>query len=213
MKAFEVLTLGGFAMIPLAACSVILIAVVVWRCISNAHASTDAFAFLRNIEVEATRHGWDVALAVCRSSDKPVARVCAQGIIHRERPAGDIGAIVGEVARREVRALEWGLTSVGTIATIAPFIGLLGTVFGVIRAFSHIGAEGKTGAAVVASGVAEALVSTAAGLIVGVIAVIAYNALTGWHDHFAEELDVAAADAAQLLQAMPNPGPAARGVP
>ncbi len=203
MRFMEVLVLGGFAMAPLALCSIVMVAVIIWRCIQNRQAKCDPHGFVAHIEVEAGRHGRPVALATCRSQRTPIARICATGLAREDRRGEALLATIRDAVVRETRPLEWGLTTLGTIATISPYIGLLGTVLGVLRAFWHIGAEGKTGSAVVASGVAEALITTAAGLIVAIVAVVFYNALTAWNDRFVEELSGAAEEMARVAESVP----------
>lgn len=91
------------------------------------------------------------------------------------KPAGDVAMLLGEQAKMLRWEAEKRLASLGTIANIAPFIGLFGTVIGVIRAFHAISVKLGAGPSVVAAGISEALISTAAGLFVAVPAVIAYN--------------------------------------
>jgi biopolymer transport protein ExbB len=204
LRAFEILAQGGFAMFPLALCSVLLVALVAWRCYANRQAARcEARAFLREVEDEARRHGREVGLANCMRRREPIARICAVALDRTDRSGEGLRALLADEVRRQVRQLEWGLTTVATIASVSPFIGLLGTVLGVLRAFWHIGLEGRTGAAVVASGVAEALITTAAGLIIAIPAVVAYNALTAWNDRFAEELEFGAEEAARIAEGLP----------
>jgi biopolymer transport protein ExbB len=207
VRAFELLAQGGFTMIPLVLCSVILVALVAWRCIANRQARCDTRAFLRQLEDEARRHGREIGLASCLRQRKPLARVCAVALDRDDRQGEGLRAVLADEVRREVRQLETGLTSLATIASVAPFIGLLGTVIGVLRAFWHIGLEGKTGAAVVASGVAEALITTAAGLIIAIPAVIAYNALSAWTEVFAEDLEFGAEEIARVAESLPPARP------
>ncbi len=198
---------GGFTMVPLLLCSVILLALVVWRCIANRQAQCDTRAFLRQLEDEVRRHGREIGLASCLRQKKPIARICAVALDRDDRRGEDLRALLTDAVRVQVRQVEVGLTSLATIASVAPFIGLLGTVLGVLRAFWHIGQEGKTGAAVVASGVAEALITTAAGLVIAIPAVIAYNALSAWGDRFTEDLEFGAEEAQRIAEALPPARP------
>lgn len=109
------------------------------------------------------------------SRTTPHRRLIAEGLKHLAKPVEALGALLDE----ETKGLRWEaehrLAALGTIANVAPFIGLFGTVIGVIRAFQAIAIKASAGPSVVASGIAEALISTAAGLFVAVPAVIAYN--------------------------------------
>ena len=202
MRLFQVLAAGGYTMIPLVACSVLVVAIIVWRCIANRIARLPWEAFLREVREEIETHGWEVALSVCRRTPQPLGRVFSAGILHRERSSQALSETLEDVALREGQGLTWGLTTLGSIATIAPFIGLLGTVIGVLRAFWDIGEQGKTGSAVVASGVAEALIATAAGLLVGIVAVLGYNILVAWHERFVQDLQLAGAEMARTVSSI-----------
>jgi biopolymer transport protein ExbB/TolQ len=109
------------------------------------------------------------------SRNTPHRRLIAEGLKHLARPVEALSALLDE----ETKGLRWEaehrLAVLGTIANVAPFIGLFGTVIGVIRAFQAIAVKASAGPSVVASGIAEALFATAAGLFVAIPAVIAYN--------------------------------------
>lgn len=202
LRLYELLVAGGISMIPLLACSVAVVAIVVWRCIANARAAIDADAFLREVEEEIRLRGWEVALAVCRRTPKPAGAVFATAILLRDRDDAALVESVQDAAVKYSQPLAWGLNTLGTIATIAPFLGLLGTVLGIMKAFWSIGIQGKTGAAVVAAGVAEALITTVVGLSIGIVAVFAYNALLGWYNHYVESLELTGAEMARCVKTL-----------
>ena len=121
-------------------------------------------------------HDGDKSLAAfIESRNTPHRRLVGEGLKHQARQIEALSALLDE----ETKGLRWEaehrLAALGTIANVAPFIGLFGTVVGVIRAFQAIAVKASAGPSVVASGIAEALISTAAGLFVAVPAVIAYN--------------------------------------
>jgi biopolymer transport protein ExbB/TolQ len=121
-------------------------------------------------------HGGDKGLAVfIESKNTPHRRLIGEGLKHLARPAQALSALLDEETKELRWEAEHRLAVLGTIANVAPFIGLFGTVVGVIRAFQAIAVKASAGPSVVASGIAEALISTAAGLFVAVPAVIAYN--------------------------------------
>lgn len=202
LRLYDLLVAGGIAMVPLVGCSVAVVAIVIWRCIANHKASVDADGFLREVEEEIRLRGWDVALAVCRRTPGPLGRVFATAIVLRERDSQPLVESVQDAAVKHSQPLEWGLNTLGSIATIAPFIGLLGTVLGVLKAFGNIGLQGKAGATVVAAGVAEALITTAVGLTIGIVAVISYNALLGWYNRYVENLELAGAEMARCVKSL-----------
>jgi biopolymer transport protein ExbB len=121
-------------------------------------------------------HDGDKSLAAfIESRNTPHRRLIGEGLKHLAKPVETLSALLDD----ETKGLRWEaehrLAALGTIANVAPFIGLFGTVVGVIRAFQAIAVKASAGPSVVASGIAEALISTAAGLFVAVPAVIAYN--------------------------------------
>ncbi|MBI4514484.1 MAG: MotA/TolQ/ExbB proton channel family protein [Deltaproteobacteria bacterium] len=170
----ELIEHGGVVMYPLLLCSVISVAVIVERLWSLIRASRGSRRLHRMVAEAYEDGGLSDALAVCRRDDSPLAAV-----YHAVLAAADADGRariaqrkLGEVARRLKRYI-WLL---GTIGSLAPFIGLFGTVLGIIRSFENMAATGSGGFAVVAAGISEALIATAGGLLVGVLSIFAYNA-------------------------------------
>jgi biopolymer transport protein ExbB len=137
---------------------------------SSREQSRELLEFLDN-----TRNGHTELTAFLKGKNTPHCRLVQAGLHHREKPAEALGALLSEEAKGLRWEAEHRLAALGTIANIAPFIGLFGTVVGVIRAFQAIALKSSAGPSVVAGGIAEALISTAAGLFVAVPAVVAYN--------------------------------------
>lgn len=121
----------------------------------------------------------------------PAAALILRLVQERHRPQAELEKIADSVIDWEVTKLQRRLTILGTLGSITPFIGLFGTVIGVMHAFKDLAANTATsaGASVVAAGIAEALVNTAAGLFVAVPAVIAYNYYLSKTNYFAKELE------------------------
>ncbi|WP_432634956.1 MotA/TolQ/ExbB proton channel family protein [Candidatus Avelusimicrobium sp.] len=121
----------------------------------------------------------------------PAAALILRLVQERTRPQAELEKIAASVIDWEVTKLQRRLTILGTLGSITPFIGLFGTVIGVMHAFKDLAANTATsaGASVVAAGIAEALVNTAAGLFVAVPAVIAYNYYLSKTNYFAKELE------------------------
>ena len=126
----------------------------------------------------------------------PAAHLLGELVAARTRPADELEKIANSVIDWETSKLQHRLTVLGTLGSITPFIGLFGTVIGVMHAFKDLAANTATagGASVVAAGIAEALVNTAAGLFVAIPAVIAYNYFLSKTNYFAQELENAAHD-------------------
>jgi biopolymer transport protein ExbB len=119
----------------------------------------------------------DVAAArtLCEASKTPMAEVFGEGLRWRNIALEDLNQILHTARLEVVMELRRGLWFVGTIGSLAPYIGLFGTVVGIMRAFGAIAASGDAGFAVVSAGISEALIATAVGLLVAIIALVLFN--------------------------------------
>ncbi|MHB9037463.1 MAG: MotA/TolQ/ExbB proton channel family protein [Armatimonadota bacterium] len=176
--AFGLLAKGGYVMIPLMTCSVISVAVLIERYFKISKAQADLTDVIRRAEDALYDGNPDRALSILEPVDTPVARVIQAGI--RNRHLGERGAerAMEEQGTREVAALTHRLGSLDTIITIAPLLGLLGTVTGMISAFHVIAAKsGISTPTAITGGVAEALIATATGLAIAIVTLIGHNHL------------------------------------
>ena len=132
----------------------------------------------------------DKALEYTSKIDSPLARLFNYALLHREMAKKDLEELLATKRQEERLALEKNLGVLGTMGNIAPFIGLFGTVIGIIKAFQDLALSGVGGPTVVARGIAEALVATAAGLAVAIPAGIIYNYFTRKLKVVASELEI-----------------------
>ncbi len=140
-------------------------------------------------------------MAHCRQADTPAARIVQRGLERLGRPIDEIKEAVGEAGRRETYALEKRMDLLASVAAIAPMLGFLGTVTGMIEAFQTLAdSQGLANPALLAGGIWEALVTTAAGLAVGIVALFAYNILTSRIGRTVNGLESASSDFIDLLQ-------------
>jgi biopolymer transport protein ExbB len=177
MNGRDLLTLvetGGVVMYPLLLCSIVSIAVIIERLWTITRAAR-AGARLHQLVIESTQDGSiSDALAVSRRDTSPLGAVYKAVLSNSdEEVRGRIAHRRHAETGRRLRRYVWLL---GTVGSLAPFIGLFGTVVGIIRAFENMAATGSGGFAVVAAGISEALIATAGGLLVGVLSIFAYNA-------------------------------------
>lgn len=201
MSFLEILTQGGFLMIPLFVLSVLAIFVIAerWRTLENSR--MDIAAMLNNIESLLKSGSQQRAIQYCEEFDKPLARILKSGIRRLGRPIRDIEESIRNAGKKEIFLLEKRMNWLATIAGVAPLIGFTGTVTGMIRAFMDIQAlQGNVNPSVLAGGIWEALITTATGLIVGIIAYGFYNYLLGKINRMIFELENASADFIDLLQ-------------
>jgi biopolymer transport protein ExbB len=119
----------------------------------------------------------DRARELCQNSEHPVARVFLEAMNWRNVPVEDLERVLSTSRQEASFQLKRGLWMVGTVGSLAPYVGLFGTVIGIIRAFTDMAKHGAGGFEVVASGISEALIATAAGLAVAIIALSIFNFL------------------------------------
>jgi biopolymer transport protein ExbB len=141
----------------------------------------------------------EMAKEICRTSDAPFSRVVYSGLGLHGRLETEISNAMDREITIETIRLERFTTIVGTIGNTAVYIGLFGTVLGIIRAFHDIAAAGAGGMSIVIGGVAEALVCTAMGLLVAIPAVIAYNYFMKRVDRFINDMELCASELSDLI--------------
>lgn len=132
--------------------------------------------FMSNIKAFIMDGKIDAALALCRSTDSPLSRMIEKGILRIGKPLNDISAAIENVGKLEIAKLEKSVAFLATISGIGPMLGFLGTVTGMITAFYNMSKAGNNiDIGLLSGGIYEAMVTTVAGLIVGIIAYLAYN--------------------------------------
>lgn len=156
--------------------SIVSLTVMVDRWQLLRRARTDARAFVQKVVELLDRRGREGALAYCEQLKMPLARVLVD-VLRQSGSREDMERTLARAVRTVGHTLEYRIPVLGTIAGTAPFVGLLGTVVGIIGAFRDIAANSAGGPEVVSGGIAEALITTAFGLIVAVPAVMGYNFL------------------------------------
>jgi biopolymer transport protein ExbB len=181
MSGRDFLTLietGGVVMYPLLLCSVVSLAVTLERLWALTRAARGAARLHRLVGEAIDENGIADALAVSRRDPSPLGFVYKT--ILAQSDVDDAVRMRLAVRRHAeaVRGLRRYVWLLGTVGSLAPFIGLFGTVIGIIRAFENMADTGSGGFAVVAAGISEALIATAGGLLVGVLSIFAYNAFT-----------------------------------
>jgi biopolymer transport protein ExbB len=173
---FELLIKGGPVMIPIAFCALAATVIVVERFLFFRAITRDDARLLSKVRPAVADGRFQEAVKLCQSSESPLARLFLAGIEFRDLPESDIKEAVMNAANREVPRVERYMNALGTIANISTLLGLLGTVTGNIRAFGVLASTGAMGnPALLAGAIAEALITTAAGLIISIPATVFYN--------------------------------------
>jgi biopolymer transport protein ExbB len=169
---------GGWIMIPLLLMSMIAVYIFIERMMTIRKAGKEDAHFMNNIRDCILNGKIDAAITLCRSTENPIARMIEKGISRIGRPLQDISASIENTGKLEVYRLERSVALLATIAGAGPMLGFLGTVMGMIKAFFNM-ANSDQGVVIsaLAGGIYEAMVTTVAGLIVGILAFVFYNLL------------------------------------
>jgi biopolymer transport protein ExbB len=176
---------GGVIFVLIIALSVVAVAIIIDRMLFYKKTRGDEEAIMRRLETTLAKGNFDEALAVCEAMPSPITNLMKVGIEHRAYSREVIKMAVSDAANMEIPQMERFLSTLGTIAHVTPLLGLLGTVTGNIQAFGVLGQTGVgTGdPTILAKGISEALLTTAAGIIVSVPAIAFYNYLVSRVNH------------------------------
>jgi biopolymer transport protein ExbB len=175
LNFFEIIHRGAIATYPLIVLSIVSVAVILERLWSlrNAGAVTQMLA---NSIFDSVKQGRrDLALALCKQNSESAAARVFLAMLAQNESLDKLSVSMNEAMFEETQKMKKNLWILGTVASSSPFIGLLGTVIGIIKAFENMAVVGTGGFSVVAAGISEALVATALGLGIAIIALIFYN--------------------------------------
>lgn len=196
----EFIRLGGILMWPIMACSVIALSVTLERLWRLRRAQTSMRDFMDAMRSILRQRRMQEALTLCDETDTPVARVVKAGVLKHDRPIADIREAMQDAGRLEVPRLERYLGALATCTSVAPLLGLLGTVVGMIKCLAvvmHKGGQVIPGD--LAEGIGNALITTAAGLSVAIPSLIAYNYIVSRVDNLVLEMEVSSSELVELL--------------
>ncbi|MBQ0057237.1 MAG: MotA/TolQ/ExbB proton channel family protein [Bacteroidales bacterium] len=192
---------GGWLMIPLVILSVVAIYIFVERYVVIHRARKNAPYFMDRIREYLADGKTEAAVRVCQQTKAPYAAMIEKGILRMGKPTADIQAAIENVGNLQVAQMEKGFTMLATISSGAPMIGFLGTVTGMIRAFYDMAQAGSAAdITLLSNGIYQALTTTVAGLIVGIIAMFAYNYLVGQLDKVVNEMEAKTMEFMDLIE-------------
>ncbi|MCC8088952.1 MAG: MotA/TolQ/ExbB proton channel family protein [Rikenellaceae bacterium] len=191
MSFGELVVAGGWLMIPLALLGAASIYIFVERYMAIRKAMNFDSNFINNIREDIYEGKINSAVQLCKNTDTPIARMIEKGIERIGRPLNDVQSSIENVANLEVSKLENGLPFLATIAEGAPMIGFLGTVIGMVIAFMNMSqAGGAIDIGMLSSGMYTAMITTVAGLIVGIPAFFGYNYLVARIERLVFQMEV-----------------------
>ncbi|MCD6459610.1 MotA/TolQ/ExbB proton channel family protein [bacterium] len=196
----DILIKGGPIMYLILLCSIIAVAVFLERLIHFHKASIDTGKFMSGLRNILRNRNYTEAITICDETPGPMAYTLKVGIMAHSKPREEIKEAMQDASLYEIPRLERKLVILGTIAHLTPLLGLLGTVSGMINAFKAIvNNPGPVNPTLLAQGIWEALITTAAGLVVAIPTFVAYNYLISRVNSIVVEMEKASTEVANLL--------------
>lgn len=192
----------GFMGWPLGACLLLGIIVIIWKFFDLLAKSTGTRKVLREVDELLGQHRVKEALEVCRNSDSPAGKILFAGLERHEDGTERVMKAIENQGLIELSKLERGLVVLATLTNVAPLLGFLGTVIGMIVAFQSIEAAGEVEATLVAGGIKIALLTTAAGLVIAIPVSIAHNYFVSRIDSLVIDMEESAQKMVDALAAM-----------
>ena len=171
----EFFSKGGILIIPLLLLLIVGLAIIVFKALQLRRKSTVSPALTSKIEQLVLDRNILEATALCKQNNVPMSRVMLAGIVNYEKPESELKEILEEAGRQEIPKIRSYLPALGTIASVAPLLGLLGTVIGMIEVFSTISQEDSVNPGKLAGGISQALITTAFGMVIAMPTLAAYN--------------------------------------
>ncbi|GAB4369571.1 MAG: MotA/TolQ/ExbB proton channel family protein [Calditrichia bacterium] len=171
----ELISKGGWIMYPLLLSSIIALAIVIERLWFLRKKKILVPEIIAVVDQISKPEDLNMARSVCRKFSGPFSRILLTTLDNQDLPTDELRALVEDDGRQQVRILERGLVVLETVAAIAPLMGLLGTVLGMIKVFDVIQTLGVGQAKALSGGISEALITTATGLLIGIPTLIAFN--------------------------------------
>ncbi len=200
----EILQAGGWLMLPILLCSIIAAAIIIERLWTLQRRRVLPRDLAMRVWEWARDRQLDQKHLTVLAANSPMGRILAAGLANRHQSREVLKEIVQDTGRHVVHELERYLNSLGTIAAISPLLGLLGTVIGMVKVFTAITTAGVGNPGVLAGGISEALITTAAGLSVAIPSLIAYRYLRGRVDALVVDMEKEAMKLIDALHGTPT---------
>jgi biopolymer transport protein ExbB len=205
MKQFFIVDIfvnGGPVMYLIMFCSVVALAILIERIRFYSRNNVNGNNLMKRVRAAINTHHFTDAMRICREDASPFANVIAAGIDHLDYKKDDLLDVMRHEAMIQVKKYDRHVSKLSTIASITPLLGLTGTVTGMISAFSVISNVGIGDPTALAGGISEALYTTAAGLLVGIPALVAHNWCEAKSNDFIEQVETHSLDLANQVNAL-----------
>lgn len=203
LRFIDLLFAGGWVMIPLLILAFMGLVIFIERYITIRKASKGDANLMQQIKQLVLNDKLDSALAICRNSNTPLGRMLQKGLLRIGRPIKDIEGAIENIGKLEVSKLEKNISILGIIAGIAPMVGFVGTIAGVIQIFYNISLSDNISMGLIAGGLYVKMVTSATGLIVGIIAYIGYHVLNIMVDKIILKMET---DSIEFIDLLEEPG-------
>lgn len=203
LRFIDLLFKGGWVMIPLALLAFIALVIFVERYLTIRKASRDEMNLMSQVKANIQSARLESAVALCRNSNTPLGRMLEKGLIRIGRPIKDIEGAIENVGKLEVSKLEKNIGILGIIAGIAPMLGFVGTIIGVITIFHEVSVKGIIEIGTISGGLYMKMITSATGLIIGIIAYVLYHILNFMVDRIILKMET---DAIEFIDLLEEPG-------
>lgn len=191
---------GGWVMLPIGILAVLALVIFFERYFTIRKAAKDESNLMNQIRSSVLSGHLESAIAICKNSNSPLGRMLQKGLLRIGRPIKDIEGAVENIGKLEVSKLERNIPIVGIVAGIAPMFGFMGTIAGVIKIFYDISKTDNISMGTISGGLYVKMVTSLAGLLVGIIAYVLYNILNIMVDKVILKLETDAIEFIDLLE-------------
>lgn len=195
----DVFEKGGFLMYPIFICSLIAITIFFERMFYLKSIKTKSKRFVLRVKNLVKKGSIELAVSACRKSPTPISQIMLAGLMKFGRGRDEMKEAIEDSANQEIPVLEKNLSTLSTIGNITPLLGLLGTVFGMVKAFNVIAVMGVGKPEALAGGISEALLTTAFGLSIAIPTIVVYNYLSHRVDKLIRDMEINCVDLIDLL--------------
>lgn len=196
----DLLLKGGWVMIPLGILLVLALVIFFERYFTIRKAAKDESSLMGQVKGSIMAGKLDSAIALCKNSNSPLGRMLQKGLLRIGRPIKDIEGAIENIGKLEVSKLEKNIGIIGIVAGIAPMFGFIGTIAGVIKIFYDISKTDNISMGVISAGLYQKMITSASGLIVGIIAYVCYQVLNMMVDKVILKLETDAIEFIDLLE-------------
>ena len=203
LRFIDLLFKGGWVMIPLLLLFFLALVIFIERYLTIRKAAKDETNLMQQVKQSITSGKLESAIAICRSSNTALGRMLQKGLLRIGRPIKDIEGAIENVGKLEVSKLEKNISILGIVAGIAPMLGFVGTISGVIRIFYNISLTDNISMGVIAGGLYEKMITSAAGLMIGILSYVGYHILNIMVDRVILKMET---DAVEFIDLLEEPG-------